>query len=149
MYDAFISAHDEVKNIVLDSILQPLESSPSLYRLCWHSRDFLPGIPIMEQIARAMAKSRKIIFVFSEHFLQSEFCRVELKLAMNRYMRSCTRCIIPVTLADEHVPKQLRQTVTYLPILSTGESNVSEEITKVMGEFSTIANTMVHRIGMS
>ena len=135
-YDAFISAHDEAKEFVLESLLPPLESGPAPYRLCWHSRDFLPGIPIMEQIAQSMAKSRKIILVFSEHFSQSEFCRVELELAMNKYMSSSTRCVLPVTLAGEHVvPPLVKQTITYLPTVSADEGDVAGKIAQVMGEW--------------
>ena len=136
-YDAFISAHDEAKEFVLENILDPLESGlngPSPYRLCWHSRDFIPGIPIMEQIARCIAESRKIIFVFSEHFSQSEFCRVELELAMKRYLSSRTRCIVPVALADKAVPTHVKQRITYLPILSAEEGDVAGKIAQIVGE---------------
>lgn len=136
-YDAFISAHDEAKDFVLETILPSLESGPSPYRLCWHSRDFLPGIPIMEQIVKTMAQSRKIIFVFSENFRRSEFCRVELELAMNRYMNSSTRCILPVTMAGRHVPIYVSQTLTYLPILAAEDSDVAGKIAKVIGRFHT------------
>lgn len=137
-YDAFISAHDEAKDFVSENILYPLESllhnSSSRYRLCWHSRDFIPGIPIMEQITKCIAKSRKIIFVFSEHFLQSKFCHVELELAMNRYLSSHTRCIVPVALTEKDVPANVKQMITYLPILSAGNGNVAEKIAQIMGE---------------
>lgn len=136
-YDAFISAHDEAKDFVLQNILYPLESlhnSSSQYRLCWHSRDFIPGIPVMEQITECIAKSRKIIFVFSEHFLQSKFCHVELELAMNRYLSSHTRCIVPVALTEKDVPANVKRMITYLPILSAGNGNVAEKIAQIMGE---------------
>ena len=134
-YDAFISAHDETKDFVLETILPSLESGPSPYRLCWHSRDFLPGIPVMEQIAKTMSKSRKILFVFSENFCQSEFCRAELELAMNRFMNSSTRCILPVTVAGRHVPLYVRQAITYLPILAAEEGDVTGKIAQVMGKY--------------
>lgn len=139
-YDAFISAHDEAKDYVLEKILYPLESvhnSSSRYRLCWHSRDFIPGIPIMEQITNCIAKSRKVIFVFTENFSLSKFCHVELELAMNRYLSSHTRCIIPVALKHKHVPANVKQMITYLPILSAGDGDVAEKIAQVMGECYT------------
>ena len=88
----------------------------------------------MEQIARAMARSRRVIFVFSEHFSQSSFCSAELELAMNRYMSSCTRCILPVAIGGEHVPENVRERITYLPVLSTKEGDVAGKIAEVMGE---------------
>ena len=98
----------------------------------------MPGIPIIEQIAKCIAESRKIIFVFSEHFMQSEFCRIELELAMKKCLSSRTRCIVPVALAEKHVPALVKQSMTYLPILSTREGNIAAKITQVMGVcFST------------
>ena len=142
-YDAFVSAHDEAREFVLESILPPLESDPAPYRLCWHSRDFIPGVPIMEQIAMTMARSRKIIFVFSEHFSQSQFCCAELELAMSRYMRSCTRCILPVALEGGFVPEELKKRLTYLPVLSAREEvDVAAEIAKVMGKFDGVRLSM-------
>ena len=146
LYDAFISAHDEAKDFVFENILQPLESDwtgSTPYKLCWHSRDFIPGIPIMEQIARSISESRKIIFVFSEHFSQSEFCCAELQLAMNRYLSSNTRCIVPVALADSYVPEEVRQSITYLPSLSADEGDVAGRIAKVLGESITCGNTII------
>lgn len=95
----------------------------------------------MEQIAHTMAKSRKIIFVFSEHFSQSRFCSAELELAMTRYMSSCTRCILPVALASGFVPEDLRKRITYLPVLSAGEEDVAGKIAKVMGECDLFRRT--------
>ena len=94
----------------------------------------MPGIPIIEQIAQCIAESRKIIFVFSEHFMQSEFCRIELELAMKKCLSSRTRCIVPVTLAEKHVPELVKQRMTYLPILSTGEEDIAAKIAQTMGE---------------
>ena len=136
MYDAFISAHDETKEFIEKCILHPLESTshfPVPYKLCWHSRDFIPGIPILEQIADCMAESRKIIVVFSEHFMESEFCRVELDLAIRRHQTTCTRCIVPVALSERDVPDRVKQRITYLPTV-LADDKFTTNVAKILGE---------------
>ena len=101
----------------------------------------MPGIPIMEQIAECIVESRKIIFVFSERFMQSEFCRIELELAMNKCLSSRTRCIVPVALTERDVPALVKQRITYLPILpaASGEGDMAAMIAQVIGETQSVS----------
>lgn len=46
--------------------------------LCLHKRDFLPGQPIVDNIMNAIECSRHTIFILSENFVQSDWCRYEL-----------------------------------------------------------------------
>lgn len=46
--------------------------------LCLHKRDFLPGHWIVDNIMSAMERSRRTIFVLSENFVRSDWCRYEL-----------------------------------------------------------------------
>ncbi|MEQ2175665.1 Toll-like receptor 2, partial [Goodea atripinnis] len=46
--------------------------------LCLHKRDFLPGHWIMDNIMSAIERSRRTVFVLSENFVQSDWCRYEL-----------------------------------------------------------------------
>lgn len=46
--------------------------------LCLHKRDFLPGYWIVDNIMSAMERSRRTIFVLSQNFVQSDWCRYEL-----------------------------------------------------------------------
>lgn len=46
--------------------------------LCLHKRDFLPGHWILDNIMSAMERSRRTIFVLSENFIRSDWCRYEL-----------------------------------------------------------------------
>ena len=120
---------------VEQSLLRPLESqSHPPYQVCWHLRDFIAGLSIGEQIADAMNKSRKILFVFSEHFSESKFCRLELELAMNRLMGTNTRCLVPIALGEGTVPQRVRSMLTYWPVLSLSEGDVVERLKQLIGE---------------
>lgn len=53
-------------------------TSPRSLTLCLHKRDFLPGHWIVDNIMSAMERSRRTVFVLSENFVQSDWCRYEL-----------------------------------------------------------------------
>lgn len=53
-------------------------NSPRPLTLCLHKRDFVPGLWIMDNIMSAIERSRRTIFVLSENFVQSDWCRYEL-----------------------------------------------------------------------
>ena len=128
-----------MKQTVQERIMAPLETvcQPS-YRICWHERNFEVGVPIMEQIADAVEQSRKVLFVFSENFMQSSFCQFELDLALHRLLTSRTRCLVPIALSETAVPRKLKRQVTYLPWADPSKDNFVNKVTNLIGkdEFS-------------
>ena len=137
-YDVFISVHDEAREFVQEHILLPLEHQCSPpYKVCWHLRDFIAGIPITEQIADAVLHSRKIIFVFSPHFMESTFCQMELRHSLHRLSTTHTRCIVPISMSDQCVPKNIKSILTYWPIIPADEDQMVEKICHFLGMLYT------------
>ena len=134
MYDVFISAHDEVRGIVQHKILHLLENHTPPYKVCWHLRDFTVGVPINEQIAYAIKKSRKVIFVFSKHFEDSQFCCSELDLALHRFQTTRSRCIVPIVVNEETVPEKVKTLLTYWPLVKLNDVDFLNQITRILGE---------------
>lgn len=58
------------------ALRDPSSSRP--LTLCLHQRDFLPGRWVLDNIMAAMESSRRTVFVLSENFVHSEWCRFEL-----------------------------------------------------------------------
>ncbi|XP_042368210.1 toll-like receptor 2 type-2 [Plectropomus leopardus] len=89
-YDAFVSYSERdaswVENFLVPELEEPREdeedfANPRAIRpltLCLHKRDFLPGHWIVDNIISAMERSRRTVFVLSENFVQSDWCRYEL-----------------------------------------------------------------------
>lgn len=115
-------------------ILRLLEKHEPPYKVCWHLRDFIVGVPINEQISNSILQSRKIIFIFSEHFMESQFCRNELDQALHRFQTTYTRCILPIVLNEETVPKKLKSILTYWPLVNLNDANFLEMTTKLLGK---------------
>lgn len=125
-----------MRGIVQHKLLQLLEKRSPPYKVCWHLRDFIVGVPINEQITNSIQQSRKIIFVFSEHFVESQFCCSELDQALDRFQLTRTRCILPIVLDEETVPKKVKSILTYWPLVNLNDSNVLERITRILGKFN-------------
>lgn len=85
-YHAFISYSHSDADWVRNELLPCLENSRNPYRLCIHERDFMPGKWIIDNIIDNIETSRKVIFVLSRHFVNSDWCNYELYFAQQKAM---------------------------------------------------------------
>lgn len=83
-YHAFISYSCSDADWVRQELLRRLEASTPPYRICIHERDFTPGRWIIDNIIENIENSRKIIFVLSRSFVDSDWCNYELYFAHQR-----------------------------------------------------------------
>lgn len=77
-YDAFVSYSEQDSYWVENLMVQQLENSEPPFKLCLHKRDFVPGKWIIDNIIDSIEKSHKTVFVLSENFVRSEWCKYEL-----------------------------------------------------------------------
>uniref|UniRef100_A0A4W6EQ14 Toll like receptor 2 n=1 Tax=Lates calcarifer TaxID=8187 RepID=A0A4W6EQ14_LATCA len=77
-YDAFVSYSEMDSGWVEAHLVPELEQSEPPLQLCLHKRDFVPGGWIMDNIMDAIEKSHKTLFILSQHFVRSEWCKYEL-----------------------------------------------------------------------
>nr|WEW53051.1 toll-like receptor 2 [Platichthys stellatus] len=89
-FDAFVSYSEKdagwVETFLVPELEEPRESdgdsenrrAPRPLSLCLHKRDFLPGHWIMDNIMSAIERSRRTVFILSQNFVQSDWCRYEL-----------------------------------------------------------------------
>ncbi|KAM7382906.1 hypothetical protein PAMP_002601 [Pampus punctatissimus] len=122
-YHAFISYSHSDADWVRLHLLPCLENNRSPYRLCIHERDFMPGKWIIDNIIENIESSRKVIFVLSRNFVNSEWCNYELYFAQQRAMGKTFSDIIlvvkeaidPSSLPSKYCKlKKMLSTKTYL-----------------------------------
>uniref|UniRef100_A0A668A5F3 Toll-like receptor 2 n=1 Tax=Myripristis murdjan TaxID=586833 RepID=A0A668A5F3_9TELE len=94
-YDAFVSYSERDASWVEEYLVPELENPRDekdetaataaandkplqAFSLCLHKRDFLPGQWIVDNIMSAMERSRRTVFILSENFVSSDWCRYEL-----------------------------------------------------------------------
>uniref|UniRef100_A0AAY5K4D4 Toll-like receptor 2 n=1 Tax=Esox lucius TaxID=8010 RepID=A0AAY5K4D4_ESOLU len=97
-YDAFVSYSEHDEGWVEEFLVPELENSQPPLSLCLHKRDFLPGHWIVDNIINAMERSRRTLFVLSESFVHSEWCRYELDFSHFRLFDGNTDAAILVLL---------------------------------------------------
>ncbi|XP_036288716.1 toll-like receptor 4 [Pipistrellus kuhlii] len=116
-YDAFViySSHDE--DWVRNELVKNLEEGVPPFQLCLHYRDFIPGVAIAANIIQeGFHKSRKVIVVVSQHFIQSRWCIFEYEIAQTWQFLSSHAGIIFIVL--QKVEKSLlRQQVELYRLL--------------------------------
>lgn len=133
-YDVFLCAHDELRDWIERVILLPLENDyDPPYKICWHLRDFVTGLPINEQIIDAVYSSRKVVIIFSQRFMDSSYCQLELEYAMYRQLKSKTKCLLPLTLSDKAVPLKMRKKFTYLHVDVTNDDQLPAKLVELLG----------------
>ncbi|XP_068616515.1 toll-like receptor 18 isoform X2 [Brachionichthys hirsutus] len=118
-----IRANHSDADWVRDHLLPCLENGKNPYRLCIHERDFMPGRWIIDNIIDNIENSRKVIFVLSRHFVNSEWCNYELYFAQQSAMGKTFSDVIlvvkepidPGSLPSKYCKlKKMLSTKTYL-----------------------------------
>ena len=78
-YTAFVSCdHTDAKYFVIRRFLPNLETPQTNFKFCIAQHDFIVGATIISNIMAAMHNSKKIIFIISQYFLTSKWCKEEL-----------------------------------------------------------------------
>ncbi|XP_049305287.1 protein toll-like [Bactrocera dorsalis] len=81
IFDAFISYAHQDADFVNHTLLPQLEQCEPPFRVCTHERNWLAGAYIPEQIIESVEQSRRTIIVLSQHFIESDWARMEFRTA--------------------------------------------------------------------
>lgn len=112
-FDVFLSFANEDNDATETKIKIPLEEKG--YAVCWHHKDFIAGLSILENMEVSIRSSRMIIVVLSDAFASSKFCLDELEFAKLKMKQTRKRCIVPVLLRN-CTPLEDMKNFTYIAI---------------------------------
>ena len=96
-FDAFVSYHATNSSWVRKVLLYHMETIQKLH-ICLHERDFIPGMPIAENISNAIDSSKRVILIISEAFTKSRWCLMEMEIARQRAIERGSDIFIPIIL---------------------------------------------------
>ncbi|XP_061405807.1 toll/interleukin-1 receptor domain-containing adapter protein [Lethenteron reissneri] len=110
-YDAYLCCSREDDEWA-ERVTQYMEAAPNNLRVCLSSRDFVPGMAIVDNVCNAVQSSHLILLVLSLGFLESGWCDLETILALtNSAQATCVlernRRVVPVLLEPCNVPERL------------------------------------------
>ncbi|XP_057195317.1 toll-like receptor 18 [Triplophysa rosa] len=148
-FHAFISYSHSDADWVREQLLPCLENARPPYRLCIHERDFIPGRWIIDNIIENIENSRKVIFVLSRNFVNSDWCNYELYFAQQRAIGKTFSDVIlvvkepidPTSLPSKFCRlKKMLSTKTYLewPQQPTEQSFFWIQLRSVLGKPNAI-----------
>lgn len=104
MYDAFISYAHQDENYVAN-LVRKLEARKNPYKLCLHSRDWVPGEFIVKQMANSVNTSHASIIVLSSAYFRSKWCYSEFRIALTQMLVRRNHKVIAIWLSDEDPSK--------------------------------------------
>ena len=105
----FISHSSKDFGWVTENLISIIEKHSIAYSI--HNRDFELGKPIVENMADSVYGSRQVLIVLSENYLASNFCREELKMAVQRGLDGADSSLILVNINNmkkRQLPAALR-----------------------------------------
>ncbi|XP_006890760.1 PREDICTED: toll-like receptor 4-like [Elephantulus edwardii] len=117
-YDAFVIYSSQDEDWVRNELVKNLEEGVPPFKLCLHYRDFIPGVAISSNIIQeGFHKSRKVLVVVSQHFIQSRWCLFEYEIAQTwQFLSSCSGIIFIILQKVEK--SLLRQQVELYRLLN-------------------------------
>ena len=81
-YSAFVCCEwRDARHFVYRKLLPNLETEETKLKFCVAQRNFLVGATIIDNILRALDRSKKVIFIVSRYFIESNWCKEELLMA--------------------------------------------------------------------
>jgi len=101
-YDIFISYSVHDKDFVEGTLWHQLENES--YSCCVHTRDFVVGDAILDQILKAVSESRRTIIVLSPEYAASTWTKLEFQAAHTKASSNRRQRLIIVVPPEKDLP---------------------------------------------
>ncbi|XP_063426964.1 toll-like receptor 2 [Mytilus trossulus] len=137
VFDGFVIYSEPDKYWLLNNLLPFLENQHG-YKLCIHDRDFQIGRPIVDNIVENMDNSRKIVLILSNSFVESPWCKYEVRLANERFLESGPDSLISIKLEEIRTPlmeNTLKMLIKFTTHAVWSEKNKEEFYVRILDCF--------------
>ncbi len=138
--DAYPISPDE--QFFEDNILPRYDQSKGgRYKLFFHRRDFIAGIPVMDNIYKGVQSSNAAIILISQDFIESKWCCPEFEICMAEHSKDSAFKMFAILM-------QPKETLTGIPIsmklffrnvsyLQKGEVNLWQKLDQRLAEIKS------------
>ncbi|KAH6926694.1 hypothetical protein HPB50_021209 [Hyalomma asiaticum] len=124
LFDVFVSFSSKDIDFIHDEILPELDAMGISY--CTYERNFKGGYLLQDIIRDAVACSRRTLLVLTRNFVESEWCRLEFRMAHQRALEDNINRLVIVLVEELELnvlDKDLRLYVRGANYLRWGEPN--------------------------
>ncbi|KAM5140460.1 uncharacterized protein ACMZJ9_014313 [Mantella aurantiaca] len=139
-YHVFISYSNQ-DSIWVSGLIHKLEAALPDLKICFHERDFVPGMTIIDNTVECIQSSQKTIMVLSPDFVRSRWCLYEANQSM---FQDCMhqKAIIPIMLKPCPIPLHL----SHFTYLEADDEQFFDKLTQVLlNKNSHLAHsTLIH-----
>ena len=131
-FDVFICYSENERIWVNKQLLRRLNDKG--ISCCTHDKDFVPGLPILDNILNFMEKSSRIIFIVNRSFIKNKWGQFELEIARQKAIRtkkdSGVLVILKEDIAVSEMPEVLRSIWCYTTCLKWPNQNENRAVEK-------------------
>ena len=100
VFDAFVSCARADAIWIKRNFLPKLENQETQMKFCVAQRDFIVGVTIIDNIVRNITQSRKVVYVISQEFLKSGWCKEELLIGRQESLSRGKNILICIFMPD-------------------------------------------------
>ena len=99
-FDAFVSCERADAIWVKRNVLPKLENQQNGLKICVAQRNFMVGTTIIDNIVSSINQSRKVVYVISQNFLKSGWCKEELLIGHQESLSRGKNILICIFMPD-------------------------------------------------
>ena len=134
-FDAFVSCDRTDAIWVKRNFLPKLENQQTGLKFCVAQRNFLVGATIIDNILRSINQSRKVVYVISQNFLKSGWCKEEL---LTGHQESLSRgkniliCIFMPDIIHNQLPDRFRFILNHVTCIKWPRDPAAQQVFWIM-----------------
>ena len=136
-FDAFISCDRSGAIWVKRNFLPKLENQQTGLKFCIAQRNFLVGATIIDNIVRSIIQSRKVVYVISQNFLKSGWCKEELLIGHQESLsrgKNILICIFMPDIVHNQLSDRLRFILNHVTCIKWPRDPAAEQVFWIMLE---------------
>ncbi|XP_037283965.2 protein toll [Rhipicephalus microplus] len=128
-FDVFLSFSSKDREWAYNELLPKIEAHG--FYVCTYDRNFKGGFLIQDIVQEAVSCSRRTLLVLTQHYVESEWCRWEFRLAQHRALQDNINRLIIVAVGEvcpEGIDEELQRYMQETNYLRWGEPHFWDKL---------------------
>ncbi len=103
------------------------------FKICFASKDFMPGEPVLDNIKTCIGISRRVLHLFSKSYLASKWCNAELNLTEEIQQSQATLKSVFLLLGDtttDDIPELMKG--KFMDVIRCDEDHFLDKLCSIL-----------------